>query len=98
LSNIQTLTSLFVVLCVAPTTLQRPTTNPFEVDPASVGRFVDEDAGDPVGVAEWRVYADSVDDLPNRPDATPVAAASIYALLVGVLGRYIEYERTRLIV
>jgi hypothetical protein len=87
-----------VVLCVAPTTLQRPTTNPFEGDPASVGRFVDEDAGDPVGVEEWRVYADSVDDLPNRPDATPVAAASIYALLVGVLGRCVKYKRTRLIV
>lgn len=85
-------------MCVAPTTLQRPTTNPFEGDPASVGRFVDEDAGDPVGVAEWRVYADSVDDLPNRPDATPVAAASIYALLVGVLGRCVKYKRTRLIV
>ena len=87
-----------VVLCVAPTTFQRPTTNPFEVDPASVGRFVDEDAGDPVGVAEWRVYADSVEDLPNKPDATPVAAASIYALVNDVLGRCKEYERPRLIV
>jgi hypothetical protein len=42
------------------------------------------------------VYADSEDDLPNRPEATPVAAASIYALIVGVLGRYVKYERTRL--
>lgn len=44
------------------------------------------------------MYADSVEDLPKRPDATPVAAASIYALVNDVLGRCMKYARTRLIV
>lgn len=72
-SNIHTLTSLFVVLCVAPTTRHNPTLNPFEVEPAKEGRFVDEDEGEAEGVEEWKVYADSEDDLPNSPEA----AASI---------------------
>lgn len=53
-SNIHTLTSLLVVLCVAPTTFHSPTLNPLEPDEAVEGRWADDEAGDADGVDEWR--------------------------------------------
>lgn len=43
-------------------------------------------AGEPMGVDEWRVYADSEDDFPNRPEATPVAAASMLGPFYRIAG------------
>lgn len=69
-SNTQTLTSLFVVLWVAPTTFHRPTANDFGPagDERPDERLVDDAEGD--GPALCMLYAESVDDLPKRLDAT----------------------------
>jgi hypothetical protein len=69
-SKIHTLTSLFVVLCVALSTFHRPTvTLLLELAWAVPGRLAEDDAGeDPAEVC--KVYADSDDDLPNKLDAT----------------------------
>lgn len=79
-SKIHTLTSLFVVLCVALTTFQRPTVTALAEDVLPVaGRLVDELAGDgPADVCS--VYADKEDDFPKRFDATANILLSAPAL------------------
>jgi len=100
-SNTHTLTSLPVVLCVADMTFHRPTLNGCAcalgagddrpdldatptADPTADARLVVDDEGD--GPVECTVYADSVDDLPKRPDATASMLAIVAVWPVGGRG------------